>query len=118
MFLVYSVTEQFVKWLADNGYAASTYPPKSGDEFVTVERTGGYVEDMVDHPMIAIQTWAQDEPKAEEMAIEIRDSLLLGSLPHGVHHVAVNSGPYPFWDESTRLPRYQMALECASYLTE
>ena len=115
---MYSVTEQFIKWLDDNDYSASTYPPKSGDEFVTVERTGGAVVDMVDHPEIAIQTWAQTEVRAEEMATNIRDLLLLDSLPHGVHHVAVDSGPYPFWDDYTGMPRYQIALTCASYLTE
>ena len=115
---MYSVTEQFVKWLSAQGYAASTYPPKSGDEFVTVERTGGYVADMVDHPAIVVQTWAQTEARADEMAIEIRDLLLLGSLPYGVHHVAVDSGAYPFWDESTGMPRYQISLDCVSYLTD
>ena len=115
---MYSVTEQFVKWLSDNGYAASTYPPRYGDEFVTVERTGGSVVDMVDHPEIAIQTWAMTEARAEEMSIEIRNALLLGSLPYGVHHVAVDAGPYPFWDESTGKPRYQIALICASYLID
>lgn len=114
----YSVTEQFVKWLAAQGYTASTYPPVSGDEFVTVERTGGGVVDMVDHPSIAIQAWAVTEARAEEMANAIRDLLLLGSLPYGVHHVTVDSGPYPFWDEDTRLPRYQLALDCTSYLTD
>jgi len=115
---VYSITEQFVKWLSAKGYAASTYPPKTGDEFVTVERTGGTVVDMVDHPSMAIQTWAETEARAEEMAIAIRDSLLLEGLPYGVHHVDVNSGPYPFWDDSTGKPRYQIALDCVSYLTD
>lgn len=114
---MYSVTEQFVNWLSAKGYAASTYPPKTGDEFVTVERTSGGVTDMVDRPEITIQTWAQTEARAEEIAIAIRDALLLESLPYGVHHVSVNAGPYPFWDESTRLPRYQIVLNCASYLT-
>ena len=115
---MYSVTEQFVKWLGEKGYSASTYPPKTGSEFVTVERTGGGVVDMVDRPSIAIQTWAKTETRAEEMANEIIELLLLNSLPYGVHHVAVDSGPYSFWDEDTRLPRYQIALDCVSYLTD
>ena len=118
MIRVYSVTEEFIAWLTANGYTASTYPPKTGDEFVTVERTGGSVVDMVDRPEIAIQTWAESEARAEEMANEIRSLLLLGSLPYGVHHVAVDSGPYPFWDDFTGKPRYQIALVCASYLTD
>ena len=115
---MYSVIQQFVTWLSDNGYQASSYPPKTGNEFVTVERTGGGVVDMVDRPSIAIQTWAKTETRAEEMANEIKELLMLGTLPYGVHHVSIDSGPYPFWDESTRLPRYQIALDCVSYLTD
>lgn len=108
---MYSVTEEFVKWINGLSYTASTYPPASGDKFVTVERTGGYVADLVDHPTIAIQTWAQTETDAEEMALEIRNEALLSTVPFGVNHIAVNSGPYPFWDEDTRLPRYQLVLD-------
>ena len=116
---MYSATEQLVAWLTEKGYTASTYPRKDAvPPFVTVERTGGYVADLVDHPSIAIQTWAQTEADAEAMAINIRDALLLGPLPYGVHHCAVNSGPYPFWDEFTRYPRYQIALDLTTQLTE
>ena len=108
---MYSVTEEFVKWLSGLDYAASTYPPASGSDFVTVERTGGYVADLVDHPTVAIQTWAQTEADAEEMTLEIRNEALLHSMPDGVYHIGVNAGPYPFWDESTRLPRYQLVLD-------
>ena len=114
---MYSVTEAFVDWLTSLGYAASTYPPKSGSEFVTVERTGGAASDLVDHPMMVIQTWAQTEPRAEEMANAIRNSALT-SYPDGIASIRINSGPYPYWDESTRLPRYQLFLECAAQLIE
>ena len=115
---LYSITEQFIKWLGLQGYAASTYPPKTGNEFVTVERTGGAVTDMVDYPEIAIQAWAVSEARAEEIAIAIRDALLIGSLPYGVHSCAGESGPYPFWDEDTTMPRYQLVLSCVSYLID
>ena len=113
---MYSVEQSFVEWLAVKGYAASTYPPATGSEFVTVERTGGEVADLIDHPTVAIQTWAQTPTRAEEMAIAIRNALFT-SRPYGVAHVAVN-GLYPFWDESTRLPRYQLLLNCTAQLTE
>ena len=108
----YSVTEAFVNWLSGLGYKASTYPPDSESEFVTVERTGGAMEDKIDHPAIAIQTWAQTEPRAEEMANNIRLSSLT-SRPAGVASIRVDS-LYPFWDSSTRLPRYQLVLDCAA----
>lgn len=116
---MYSVTEAVINWLTDKGYTASTYPRRDATPpFVTVERTGGYVADLVDHPSIAIQTWAETEAEAEEMIILIRDALLLGDRPKGVHHVSVNSGAYPFWDEDTRYPRYQIALDLTAQLTE
>lgn len=114
---MYSITEEFIKWLSVMGYDAYSYPPKDSKEFVTVERTGGDVENLVDYPTIAIQTWAQTQDRAEEMANEIRVAALTLARPFGVHSVRVNSGPYAFFDESTRLPRYQVVLDCAAYLT-
>ena len=114
----FSVTAAFVSWLASKGYQAHTYPPATGDEFVTVERTGGYVEDLVDKPSISIQAWAATEPRAEEMANAIRLLLATGDLPAGVYRASVNSGPYRFYDEDTRLPRYQLYLDAVCQLTE
>ena len=118
---MYSITEEFATWLEHLGYRAGTRPPKDApdcpDEFVTIMRTGGAVRDMVDHPGIAIQTWAATAPRAEEMANNIRFELLTGELPYGVHHAAINSGPYPFFDEDTRSPRYQLVLDITSQLT-
>ncbi len=113
---MFSVEQSFVSWLTAKGYAASTYPPKTGSEFVTVERTGGGVQDLIDHPTVAIQTWAQTPTRAEEMALAIRNALFL-SRPDGVANIAVD-GLYPFWDESTRLPRYQLVLDCTAQLTD
>lgn len=115
---MYSVTEEFIIWLSALGYDASTYPPKDGDEFVTIERTGGGVVDMVDHPMIAVQAWAKSEPRAAEMADDIRFKAVTGELPRGVHRIDVNSGPYSFWDESTRLPRYQVVFDVTCQITD
>ena len=116
---MYSATEQFIAWLIGEGYVASTYPvADSPDEFVTVERTGGGTSDMVDHPTMAIQTWAPTEARAEEMSIEIRNALMTQSRPCGITKVSVDSGPYPYWDEDTRCPRYQIVLDCTAQLTD
>ena len=116
---MYSVTEEFIVWLLAKGYTASTYPKADApDEFVTVERTGGGTSDMVDHPTIAIQAWALTEARADEMAVSIRNALMTESRPRGVTKVNVNSGPYPFWDESTGRPRYQLVLDCTAQLTD
>lgn len=114
---MYSVTEAFVSWLTDAGYSASTYPHKDSTGcFVTVERTGGGTADMIDHPMIAVQTWAPTEAEAEAMATAIRNALMLSSRPSGITRIDVNSGPYPFWDDYTGCPRYQTVYECTSTL--
>lgn len=115
---MFSATESLISWLTANGYAASSYPPESGSEFVTVERTGGGVADMVDHPTMAVQTWAATEVRAEEMAIAIRDAILTMAGPDGFASLRVNSGPYPFWDEYTRMPRYQTVYDCTAIIHE
>ena len=115
---MYSVTEQFVAWLAAQGYRAATYPPADETVFVTVERTGGGVEDMVDHPALAIQAWATTEPRAEEMCNEVRVALLTSALPVGVMHVEIESGPYRFYDDETMAPRYQLTVNATSILTD
>jgi len=115
----YSVTEAFVARLAQLGYAVSTRPPEQapqGGEFVTVERVGGGVADWLDRPSMAVQCWAATEERAEEMANEVRLALL-DNPPLGVLHLAVDSGPYPFWDEGTGLPRYQTTFNCTAQLT-
>lgn len=115
---MYSVTAAFIDWLNANGYNAHSYPPASGNEFVTVERTGGGVADMVDRPTLAIQTWATTEERAEDMAAEIRFAVLTQPLPVGVHSASINTGAYRFYDEDTRLPRFQLVLDVVSQLTE
>lgn len=114
---MYSITESMLDWLSGIGYSCATYPPKDmPEEFVTIERTGGDVVDLVDHPTIAVQTWAPTEARAEEMANVIRLAILTSSKPYGVHNATVNSGPYPFWDDETRCPRYQLVLDITSQL--
>lgn len=117
MAYVYSIEEAVRNWLVDMGYAAYVRVPKDKPQrFVTVERTGGNVVDMVDHPTIAIQTWAQTQAEAEEDAAAIRMVALVGNLPEGVHSMRVNSGPYKFYDEDSMQPRYQIVFDVACQL--
>ena len=114
---VYSIEEAMLDWLVDMGYAAYTRVPKDRpSRFVTVERTGGGVSDMVDHPLMAVQTWAQSAAEAEEDAAAIRMVALVGQLPEGVHSMRVNAGPYKFYDEDSMQPRYQVVFDVACQL--
>lgn len=114
---MYSATQAFIEWLNSSAYSAYSYPPKTGTEFFTVERTGGNVADMVDHPEFALQAWADSESKAEEMCLEVRELLVSGDVPDGFYRVQPDA-MYPWYDDSTRLPRYQLVLICTSQLTE
>ena len=117
--LMYSATEAFVAHLLALGYDAyANVPADPPASFVTVERTGGSVSDMVDHPTIAVQCWAPTDEAAERMANELRVQIVTGARPQGVTRVAVNSGPYRFYDEYTRCPRYQLALDVTCQLTD
>lgn len=115
-----SVTESMVAWLAAMGYRASTRVPEKApgapSEFVTVERTNGGVTDFIDSPQFAVQTWAPTEARAEEMANEIRMQAMAGPPPDGFGDVRPAIGPYPFFDESTRCPRYQTVYECTAHV--
>lgn len=113
---MFSATESLISWLAAKGWRASTQPPAGKGEFVTVERTSAAVENLVDYPTFALQTWAPTEVRAEEMALTIREQLLLGERPVGFHSITAENGPYPFWDEDTRMPRYQTVYACACQL--
>lgn len=114
---VYSIEEAVRNWLVDMGYAAYVRVPKDRPQrFVTVERTGGGVENMVDYPLVAVQTWAQTQAEAEEDASAIRMVALVGNLPEGVHSMRVNSGPYKFYDEESMQPRYQVLFNVACQL--
>lgn len=113
----FSVTEAFVSWLSSLGWRASTRVPEGASgTFVTVGRTGGAPRDMVDYPTMAVQVWSPTEAGADEAANDLRAQLLTEEPPPGIHSVRVNSGPYPFFDEETRMPRYQMALDVVSML--
>lgn len=115
----YSVLDEFVRWLDERGYVDSSIVQESSpDSFVTVERTGGYVADMLDHPAIAVQCWAATDAEAEEMALELRNRLLTEHPPLGVSSIRIDSGPYRFYDETTRCPRYQLALDVTCCLSD
>ena len=113
----YSITEAVRDWLVDMGLDAYVRVPYDRPQrFATVSREGGNVENMVDYPTIAIQTWAQTEAEAEDDANAIRAVALFGVLPVGVHSMRVNSGPYPFYDKDSMQPRFQIVFNVACQL--
>ena len=119
----FSALEAVVGWLADmTRLPVSTYPPadspSSPSEFVTVELTRGEVRDMVDHPEVAVQVWAPTEERCDAVANAVKVAALTYPPPPGIHSLRVEAGPYRFYDEETRCPRYQLVLAITSQLTK
>lgn len=113
----FSVTQALVEHLKSMGYAASSrVPRKKPAEFVTVERVGGGTASKVDHPSMAIQTWADSDARAEEMGNAVKVALLVTPPPAGVHSIRVETGPYQFYDENTGKARYQLVLNVTCQL--
>lgn len=113
----FSVTEALVSWIAGLGVRACTHAPADAPErFVTVARVGGGVSSYVDAPSFAVQAWAATDEAAEALANEVRLHVLTSAPPEGIHSAGVDSGPYPFPDESTRMPRYQLVLDLSCQL--
>ena len=74
---MYSITEEFVKWLGTLGFAASTYPPKNGTEFVTVERTGGDTTNyVVERALLSVQLFAESRAAVVALAGLMKEAVL------------------------------------------
>lgn len=113
----FSVTEAMVAWLSSMGYACtSRVPADMPAAFVTVERTGGGVADLVDRPLMAVQCWALTDEGAEALANSVRLALVSSQPPPGIHSARVNTGPYQFNDPATRRARYQLVLDVSCQL--
>lgn len=116
----YSVTKALIDWLNDRGYDVHANVPGSIPSYgmVTVERTGGYVADLVDHAEMAVQCWGETDLAAATLADDVRNYLLANGhdRPLGVHAISVTAGPYRFYDEATRRPRYQLVLDVTCQL--
>lgn len=117
----YSVTKALIDWLLKLGFDAHANVPGSIPSYgtVTVERTGGYVADLVDHAEMAVQCWGETDLAAATLADDVRNYLLTrysSSRPVGTYAISVSAGPYRFYDESTRRPRYQLVLDVTCQL--
>lgn len=119
----YSVTKALIDWLLDLGFDAHANVPGSIPSYgtVTVERTGGYVADLVDHAEMAVQCWGETDLAAATLADDVRNYLLTHysnyrPRPVGTYAISVTAGPYRFYDEATRRPRYQLVLDVTCQL--
>ena len=119
----YSVTKALIDWLLELGFDAHANVPGSIPSYgmVTVERTGGYVADLVDHAEMAVQCWGETDLAAATLADDVRNYLLTHysnyrPRPVGTYAISVSAGPYRFYDEATRRPCYQLVLDVTCQL--
>ena len=100
---MYSVTEAFVSHLLTLGYDAyANVPADPPTEFVTVERTGGSVTDLVDHPSIAVQCWAATDEAAERLANSVRAQIVTGTPRKGQGWLEHENSPAPITGPAAR----------------
>ena len=117
---VFSITEAIISFVGslNIGDGCSTQVPYgSPGRFQTVENLGGAIESKVCHTTVAVQCWAQAETDAEADANAVAYAVETSAPPSGVHSMHVSQTPYPWWDETTLCPRYQLLVDVTHQLT-
>lgn len=111
----YSVERALIAWLRQAGYDARFWVPRDRpDGLVTVQRTGGEVENLVDHPQVTIDAWGSTAEAASDRAVGIRTLLLTTRPPEGVRKVSSVAGPLWYPDPETRQPCYELVVYCSA----
>lgn len=82
-------------------------PEEKPDKFVTVERTGGNMENRLDHPRVAIQAWATRRYVASALMADV--DRFMCDMPLYVEDVmgCSRDTTYNWPDPDSRMPRYQ-----------
>lgn len=111
--MAYNVEASLIAWLPGivGAPAYAQAPDPRPDSFLTVERTGGIGQVGIDYPTVAVRAWAQTAYEASQLALAVRDAVLLRAveIPQ-VRHVDVGSGPYPAPDDDSRQQAYQVVF--------
>ena len=117
----YSITAAMVAFISslNIGDGCSTQVPYTRPgRFQTLENIGGEIESKVCHTTMAIQCWALDESTAEADSNTVALAIETSMPPEGVHSMHVSQTGYPWFDDSTRCPRYQLVCEITHQLTD
>ena len=93
---------------------ASVPNPMPSTAFIVVERTGGGSRDKVDHPMLAVQCWADGRKAAADMADAVRIDLESLTGTGGFGAVTVQS-IYNWPDPQSRRARYQLTVDATAH---
>lgn len=89
--------------------ASADIPRQRPRRFITVERVGGETDLRRDHPMIAVQVWAESRYQAGRLArlVAERTQALHGHPQVGRVNIA---STYNFPDPASRQARYQITV--------
>lgn len=82
----------------------------TGGQLVTIERTGGRADHLIDYGMYAVQAWADTHADAYQLASDVRDALI--AAPASVANLASTqvASMYNFHDPDSRQARYQLTV--------
>lgn len=115
----FSVTAAMVAFIdaLEIGDGCSTRVPYDRPgRFQTVENIGGEVDSKVCNTTVAVQCWALDEATAEADSNDVALAIETATPPAGVHSMHVVQTGYPWFDDSTRCPRYQLVCNITHQL--
>ena len=82
----------------------------TGGQLVTIERTGGRADHLIDYGMYAVQAWADTHADAYQLASDVRDALI--AAPAHLADLASTqvASMYNFPDPDSHQARYQLTV--------
>lgn len=89
-------------------------PASPPEKFVTVEKTGGSVENLIRSSTLAIQSWAPSIAEAAALNDEVIDAMSGILILGDISSVELNSD-YNFTDTTRNHPRYQAVFDIVHY---
>lgn len=98
---------QYLGGLIEDAEASVVVPEPRPERLVTVQRTGGGISNQLDHPSLAVQSWAPTLMEASALAREV--DKLMRSAPYVLPDVfGVEATTVQEWqDPDSKTPRYQ-----------
>lgn len=82
----------------------------TGGQLVTIERTGGRADHLIDYGVYAVQAWADTHADAYQLASDVRDALITAPAHLDALASAQVASMYNFPDSDSRQARYQLTV--------
>ena len=82
----------------------------TGGQLVTIERTGGRADHLIDYGVYAVQAWADTHADAYQLASDVRDALIAAPASVADLASAQVTSMYNFPDIDSRQARYQLTV--------